>query len=143
MRKAKPSARPQAASSPPPTSGGLGSNQNNSSAPPGASSYSSLVTPPVSSGQTKRDIVHPFKYSRDEMLQVWKDGGGSSTLPIEVERWEGIVREVAGDPVCLREFSETEKKVRLEFFEKKFCQRHCHSTLITQTFPQPSFMLRR
>lgn len=122
MRKAKPSARPQAASSPPPTSGGLGSNQNNSPAPPGASSYSSLVTPPVSSGQTKRDIVHPFKYSRDEMLQVWKDGGGSSTLPIEVERWEGIVREVAGDPVCLREFSETEKKVRLEFFEKNLSE---------------------
>lgn len=111
MRKAKPSARPQAAASPPPPSGGIGSHQSNAHAPPGASSYSSLVTPPASSGQTKRDIAHPFKYSRDEMLQVWKDGGGSSTLPIEVERWEGIVREVAGDPICLREFSETEKKL--------------------------------
>ena len=68
------------------------------------------------------------------MLQVWKDGGGSSTLPIEVERWEGIVREVAGDPVCLREFSETEKKVRLEFFEKNFVRGIVTARLLLKHF---------
>ena len=44
------------------------------------------------------------------MLQVWKEGGGRGALPIEVERWE-VVKEDAGDPVSLKEFSDTEKKV--------------------------------
>ncbi|EJD03863.1 uncharacterized protein FOMMEDRAFT_154980 [Fomitiporia mediterranea MF3/22] len=74
-------------------------------------SYSALVTPQAPPVQGKRDIAHPFKYSREEMLQVYKDAGGFSELPIEVERWEGIVREPAGDPVCLSDFSETEKKL--------------------------------
>ena len=107
-------------SSPPPQGNNNLSNTNGNGAPalPGGSSYSSLVTPPPApASQGKRDIAHPFRYSRDEMLQVWKDGGSSaSTLPIEVERWEGVVKESAGEPACLREFSEEEKKVGLRSF---------------------------
>lgn len=43
---------------------------------------------------------------------MWKDGGGRGPLPIEVEMWEGVVRERAGEPACLRELTEAEKKVK-------------------------------
>ncbi|KAH8120423.1 hypothetical protein DFH11DRAFT_1757206 [Phellopilus nigrolimitatus] len=112
MRTKQPtSARPHAASSPPPPSGGFNTPSNGSHAPPGASSYSALVTPPAPPVQLKRDVAHPFRYSRDEMLQIWSNGGGRGPLPIEVERWEGVVREAAGEPVCLCELSEAEKKL--------------------------------
>lgn len=50
------------------------------------------------------------------MLRIWKDGGGRSALPIEVERWEGIVKEDASEPVTLREFSDVEKQVCSRIF---------------------------
>ncbi|KAI5124605.1 hypothetical protein M0805_004215 [Coniferiporia weirii] len=107
MRAKQPaSVRTSTPSSPPHVSASLGM-----PAPPGASSYSALVTPTAAAAQTKRDIAYPFKYTRDEMLQVWKDGGGGGMLPIEVERWEGVVRVTAGEPACLRELSEIEKKL--------------------------------
>lgn len=49
------------------------------------------------------------------MLQVFRDLGGCSELPIEVERWDGVVRETPGDPVSLRDFTEVEKKVGVNF----------------------------
>ncbi|KAL5495164.1 SMY2 [Sanghuangporus weigelae] len=79
--------------------------------PSGATSYSALVTPHAPPVQGKRDIAHPFKYSRDEMLQVFKDLGGCSELPIEVERWDGVVRESSGEPVSLSDFTEVERKL--------------------------------
>ena len=94
-----------------PTQAGPQVNGIGAPAPPGASSYSSLVTPVAPTSQGKRDVSRPFSYSREEMLRVWKDGAGSSALPIEVERWEGIVKEEAGEPVCLRELSDVEKQV--------------------------------
>lgn len=116
MRAKQPaSTRSHVAPSPPPTasSGGAHSAGNSASiAPPGASSYSALVTPPAPPAHPEKDMAQPFKYSRDEMLQIWKDGGGRGNLPIEVERWEGVVREEPGEPVCLRELSDVEKKVR-------------------------------
>ena len=46
------------------------------------------------------------------MLRIYKEGGGRGGLGLEVERWEGIVREVGYDPVGLKEMSDAEKKVR-------------------------------
>ncbi|KAL5518843.1 SMY2 [Sanghuangporus vaninii] len=79
--------------------------------PSGVASYSALVTPHAPPVQDKRDIVHPFKYSRDEMLQVFKNLGGCFELPIEVEHWDGVVRESPGEPVSLSDFTEVEKKL--------------------------------
>lgn len=49
------------------------------------------------------------------MLRIYKEGGGRGGLGLEVERWEGIVREVGYDPVGLKDMGDAEKKVR------KFC----------------------
>ena len=57
-------------------------------------------------------MAHPFRYSKEEMLRIYKEGGGRGGLGLEVERWEGIVREVGYDPVGLKEMGEAEKKVR-------------------------------
>lgn len=46
------------------------------------------------------------------MLKIYRDGGGKGGLGLEVERWEGIVRDVGSEPVGLREMGENEKKVR-------------------------------
>lgn len=114
MRAKQPhaAARPHAIPSPPPASTAQIANSGGSPAPQGASSYSALLTPSVPPAQAERDLAHPFKYSRDEILQVWKDGGGRGPLPIEVEMWEGVVREMAGEPACLHELTEAEKKVK-------------------------------
>jgi PERQ amino acid-rich with GYF domain-containing protein len=93
-------------------------NQNPSppSPPPapsgGASTYSALVSPAPPPQPEKRDETHPFRYSKDEMLRIYKEGGGKGGLGLEVERWEGVVREVYSEPTSLREMGEAEKKVR-------------------------------
>ena len=110
MRAKQPaSLRPQAAPSPPlpQTPSGLPGNSPAS----GAASYSALLTPPAPLVQAKRDVTHPFRYSREEMLQVYRDNGLGGPLPIEVERWEGVVREEAMDPACARDLTEIERKV--------------------------------
>ncbi|KAL5534141.1 hypothetical protein ACEPAG_602 [Sanghuangporus baumii] len=112
MRKQPAPAKPLATSPPPSTSAASGGTSNGTMpAPPGATSYSALVTPHAPPVQGKRDIAHPFKYSRDEILQVFKDLGGCSELPIEVERWDGVVRESPGEPVSLSDFTEVERKL--------------------------------
>lgn len=100
--------RPQHPPSPPPTNGLPASAS-------GTSTYSSLVSaiPPVASSD-KIDKTHPFRYSKDDLLAIYQDGGKGG-LGIEVERWEGVVREMASDPVALREISEAEKKVCSHF----------------------------
>jgi len=77
----------------------------------GASTYSALVTP-VAQELDKRDESRPFRYTKEEMLRIYKEGGGRGGLNLEVERWEGIVRDVSNEPTGLREMSEVEKKVR-------------------------------
>lgn len=77
----------------------------------GSSSYSALVAHVPHVDFEKLDTARPFKYSKDEMLKIYKDGGGRGGLGLEVERWEGIVREVGCDPVSLKEMGEGEKKV--------------------------------
>ncbi|KAF8559289.1 hypothetical protein OG21DRAFT_1480668 [Imleria badia] len=76
----------------------------------GASTYSALVTP-ATQELDKRDESRPFRYTKEEMLRIYKEGGGRSGLNLEVERWEGIVRDVGNEPVGLREMSEVEKKL--------------------------------
>ena len=83
-----------------------------SPAPPGNSTYSALVTPASHPPQEGRDDAHPFRYSKEEMLRIYKEGGGRGGLGLEVERWEGIVREVGYDPIGLKDMSDAEKKVR-------------------------------
>ncbi|KAI0719107.1 hypothetical protein C8T65DRAFT_706478 [Cerioporus squamosus] len=73
-----------------------------SPAPPGNSTYSALEG---------RDDAHPFRYSKEEMLRIYKEGGGRGGLGLEVERWEGIVREVGYDPIGLKEMGDAEKKL--------------------------------
>ncbi|KAG6885523.1 hypothetical protein C0993_000519 [Termitomyces sp. T159_Od127] len=77
----------------------------------GASTYSALVSPASSQQIEKRDEAHPFRYSKEELLRIYKEGGGKGGLGLEVERWEGVVREVVTEPVGLREMGDTEKKV--------------------------------
>ena len=72
------------------------------------STYSSLVSPMPSE---KRDDPNPFRYSKEEILRIHKEGSNKGVLGLEVERWEGVVREVAAEPVGLREMGEAEKKV--------------------------------
>jgi PERQ amino acid-rich with GYF domain-containing protein len=45
------------------------------------------------------------------MLRIYKEGGGKGSLGLEVERWEGVVREVGSEPISLREMGDAEKKV--------------------------------
>ena len=77
---------------------------------PNASSYSALVSPAPPAQPEKRDETHPFRYSKEEMLRIYKEStkGG---LGLEVERWDGVVREIGTDPVGLRDMGEAEKKV--------------------------------
>lgn len=94
--------RPQPPPSPPPHTSNSQSN---------ASTYSALVSPMPPAETEKHDETHPFRYSKEEMLRIFKEGGGKGGLGLEVERWEGVVRENGSEPVGLREMSEGEKKV--------------------------------
>ena len=80
--------------------------------PAGTSTYSALVTPTSNPPPQRQDASNPFRYSKEEMLRIYKEGGGRGGLGLEVERWEGIVREVGCEPVGSKEMSESEKKVR-------------------------------
>lgn len=76
-----------------------------------ASTYSALVAPASHQPPEKPDPSNPFRYSKDDMIRIYKEGGGKGGLGLEVERWEGIVREVGSDPISLKEMTEAEKKV--------------------------------
>lgn len=81
--------------------------------PAGASTtYSALAAPTPNLPPQSQDVSNPFRYPKEEMLRIYKEGGGRGGLGLEVERWEGIVREVGYEPVGLKEMGESEKKVR-------------------------------
>ncbi|EGO02779.1 hypothetical protein SERLA73DRAFT_119817 [Serpula lacrymans var. lacrymans S7.3] len=102
--KHQPSSRSQPPPSPPPPASYTPQTS--------ASTYSALVSsaPPE---VEKRDESHPFRYSKEDMLRIYKEGGGRGGLGLEVERWEGVVREVANEPIALREMGDGEKKVSI------------------------------
>jgi hypothetical protein len=92
---------------------GITTGTSSSSGPgPGATTYSALLTPaPPPTTQGPRDASRPFRYSRDEMLRIFREGGGKGPLGLEVERWEGVVRDVPQDPVTAKPMTEGDKKV--------------------------------
>jgi PERQ amino acid-rich with GYF domain-containing protein len=71
------------------------------------------LAPSVNSAQGSSDSANPFLYSKEDLLKIYKDGGGRGGLGLEVERWEGVVREVGSEPVALKEWAEGERKVHL------------------------------
>ncbi|KAL1688359.1 hypothetical protein GGG16DRAFT_116094 [Schizophyllum commune] len=75
-----------------------------------ASTYSALVSPAGPAQADQRDVSHPFRYSKDDLLRIYQEGGGKTALGLEVERWEGVVREDAAVPIALCEMSDAEKK---------------------------------
>ncbi|EKM83628.1 hypothetical protein AGABI1DRAFT_123958 [Agaricus bisporus var. burnettii JB137-S8] len=80
--------------------------------PPSAlSTYSALVSSVPPPPTEHHDEVHPFRYSKEDLFKIYKDGGGRTGLGLEVERWEGVVREHGNEPIGLREMGETEKKL--------------------------------
>lgn len=82
----------------------------NPSAPtPLTSSYSASVTSGVVHSE-KRDGSNPLRYSREEMIRIYQEGV-NTTLGPEVERWDGIIREIGADPVGTKEMSDVEKRV--------------------------------
>lgn len=103
MRTKQLPSRAQLPPSPPPTF---------SVPPSSASTYSALVSSAPVPQLDKCDEVYPFRYSKEDMLTIYKEGGGRGGLGLEVERWKGIVREVGSEPIGLREMSDTEKKVK-------------------------------
>lgn len=117
MRKQPtPSARPpqpDPQTGPPPAIAHINSN---TVLPSGGSTYSAHVTPTAGATPENRDVAHPFRYSKEDMLRIYKETGGRSGLGLEVERWEGIVREVAADPVGLKDPGEADKKVGVFHF---------------------------
>ena len=78
-----------------------------------ASTYSALVAPTTQPPPEKPDPANPFRYSKEELIRIYKEGGGKGGLGLEVERWEGIVREVGSDPIGLKEMSEAERKASI------------------------------
>ena len=76
-----------------------------------ASTYSALVSPAGPAQADQRDVSHPFRYSKEDLIRIYKEGGGKGGLGLEVERWEGIVRELGADPISLKEMGEAERKV--------------------------------
>lgn len=96
----KHASRPQNPPSPPP----------NPSPPSGVSSYSALLTPSPNNIQEPSDSANPFLYSKEDLLKIYKDGGRRG-LGLDVERWEGVVREVGSEPVALKEWTEGERKL--------------------------------
>lgn len=102
MRTKHQPSRPQQPASPPPSVNTLTST---------ASTYSALVSAPPTMPPEKHDETHPFRYSKEELLRIYKEGGGKGGLGLEVERWDGVVREIGSEPVGLRDLGEAEKKV--------------------------------
>ncbi|KAE9409327.1 hypothetical protein BT96DRAFT_962438 [Gymnopus androsaceus JB14] len=99
--KPQPASRTQAPPSPPPASASASA----------ASTYSSLLSSAAAPPVESKDQTHPFRYSKEEMLRIYREGGGKGGLGLEVERWDGVVRESGIDPIGLKEMGEAEKKL--------------------------------
>ncbi|KAI6142776.1 hypothetical protein BKA82DRAFT_4516287 [Pisolithus tinctorius] len=69
------------------------------------------VCPPAVQEQEEHDESRPFRYTKEEILRIYKEGGGKGGLGLEVERWEGIVHEAGSEPASLRKMDEAEKKL--------------------------------
>ena len=45
-----------------------------------ASTYSALVSPAGPAQADQRDVSHPFRYSKDDLLRIYQEGGGKTAL---------------------------------------------------------------
>lgn len=84
-------------------------------APPSSASYSALLSSAPAPQTEQHDETNPFRYTKEEMLRIYRDNTSKTGLGLEVERWEGVVRETVAEPISLRAMSEAEEKV-LFFF---------------------------
>ncbi|PFH54735.1 hypothetical protein AMATHDRAFT_277 [Amanita thiersii Skay4041] len=71
---------------------------------PPPSTYSPLLS-------TMSPLDNPFRYSKHDLLRIYKDAPSKRSLPLDVERWDGVVRDFPSDPVSLREMDDTERKL--------------------------------
>ncbi|EJU00941.1 hypothetical protein DACRYDRAFT_22798, partial [Dacryopinax primogenitus] len=80
-----------------------------------SSSYSSILSdfgqgPITPVTGLEEDGNRPFRYSKEQMVSVWRDGGGRGDLPIDVERWEGVTQEEGREPEAVREWNDEERR---------------------------------
>ena len=114
----------------PPSVNGISS--NNPQGRTSSFSYSSILasTPPTAAstqppnagdggnGVLSANHDKPFKYSRDEMLNIWKSNAAkykSTGIPLEFEKHEAFTSEVPLDPALLTDMTLAEKEVYPEF----------------------------
>jgi hypothetical protein len=102
-----------------------GLNGANTSSPHGRAntfSYSSILTSAqhtqstndTTTGNGTANHDKPFKYSRDEMLNIWKSNAQrikSNGIPLEFEKHDVFTSENTLDPVLLTEMNSLEKEV--------------------------------
>jgi hypothetical protein len=69
------------------------------------------------------------------MLRIYREGGGRGPLGLEVERWDGIVRDAPADPMALKPMTDADKKVRHIFwvFLRRVDRAWCSGVLIVRT----------
>jgi len=68
----------------------------------------------------------PFKYSRDEMLNIWRNNAAkykSTNIPLEFEKHEAFTSEEPLDPALLTEMSLVEKEVRTPIYLSPYVRR--------------------
>jgi hypothetical protein len=104
------------------------STSNNPQGRTSSFSYSSILTSSTSpsaqtptggdqaghNGSTATNHDRPFKYSRDEMLNIWKTNAAkykSTNIPLEFEKHEAFTSEEPLDPALLTEMSLAEREV--------------------------------
>ena len=92
---------------------------------PPTSSYSALVTSGSVHSQ-KRHGSHPLRYSKEEMIRIYREGVKTALGP-EVERWDGIIRDIAADPIGTKEMSDVEKRVSTLFCLSSWLSTHSSS----------------
>lgn len=68
----------------------------------------------VSIVQKQVDTSHPdsiFRYTKEDMLDIYRQSKAKHPLSLEVKRWEGIIRAIAVEPSNVRGMTESESKV--------------------------------
>lgn len=107
-----------------------GISSNNAQGRTSSFSYSSILastpatasTQPTNTGDGGNGVMSanhdkPFKYSRDEMLNIWKNNTAkykSTGIPLEFEKHEAFTSEEPLDPALLTEMTLAEKEVCLD-----------------------------
>jgi hypothetical protein len=104
--------------------------------PTSSFSYSSILTSTPNAQIPSADSVgggngvhggnhdRPFKYSKDEMLSIWKNNASrlkSAGIPLEFEKHEAFTSEDPLDPALLTEMTTAEKDVTHPLVEKWRC----------------------